>query len=127
GYRRDGALSIYFGADPCYHFDRDLRLRRAFVDGALYRTQGHTLARLQRSRTGQTVELIRHDLTDAERDAFCGNVVERLKRLDTALMTSAHCVQEVPAGAGLQERLIESLEQLHSRPISLAPAIRGRR
>lgn len=126
GYRRDGALSIYFGPDPCFHFDRQLRLRRAFVEGALYRTQGHTLARLQRSRTGQRVQLIRHDLTEAERDAFCSQLTRRLRELETALQCAARCVQEVPPGAGLRERLTASLLQLLQAPISLAPAVPGK-
>jgi hypothetical protein len=127
GYRRDGALSIYFGADPCCHFDSELQLRRAFVDGALYRTQGHTLARLQRSRSGQAVELVRRDLTELERSAFCANVADRLRELHAALQSGACCVQEVPPDAGLTERLAQSLEQLLENPIALAPAIRGKR
>jgi hypothetical protein len=127
GYRRDGALSVYFGADPCYHFDRALRLRRAFVDGALYRTQGHTLARLQRSRTGQAVELVRRDLTELDRSAFCAHVADRLRALHAALQSGACCVQEVPPDAGLTVRLSESLDQLLGHPIVLAPAIRGKR
>ena len=48
GYRSTGALSLYFGADPVYQFDERGRLRRAFVGGHLYRTQGTTLAELTR-------------------------------------------------------------------------------
>ena len=42
GYRRDGSLSLYLGEDLVYHFDRDGRLKRGFVDGLLYRTQQTT-------------------------------------------------------------------------------------
>ncbi|MGH7129995.1 MAG: hypothetical protein ACREJB_15520, partial [Planctomycetaceae bacterium] len=59
GVREDGTLSVYFGADPAYHFDASGRLRRAFAAGCLYRTQGHTLARLLRRRTASVVELLR--------------------------------------------------------------------
>jgi hypothetical protein len=126
GYRRDGALSIYFGADPCCHFDDQLRLRRAFAAGSLYRTQGHTLAHLQRSRNGQSVDLLRHDLTPAELDELCSQFTDRLRELHTSLKRDARCVQEVPPGAGLPERLVASLEQLLQAPIALAPAIRGK-
>ena len=34
GFRRDGALSIYFGADPVYHFNSAGELRRAYCDGS---------------------------------------------------------------------------------------------
>lgn len=127
GYRRDGALSIYFGADPCFHFDDQLRLRRAFVAGLLYRTQGHTLARLQRTRTGDSVELLRHDLDPAEREEWCTKLTERLRELQSWLQREARCVREVPPGAALASRLMGSLEQLLQAPIELAPAIRGKR
>jgi hypothetical protein len=127
GYRRDGALSIYFGADPCYHFDAALRLRRAFVNGFLYRTQGHTLARLQRTRTMSAVELFRHDLTDDERDAFCRECLERLQQFHAALQSGRRCVHEIPAGADLPRRVTRSLEQLLSTGVKLAPAIGGKR
>jgi hypothetical protein len=127
GYRRDGSLSIYFGADPCYHFDCQLRLRRAFVAGSLYRTQGHTLARLQRSRTEQSVELFRHDLSIPERDVWLRELAGRVQKLHTSLQRDARCAQEVPPGAGLPERLTASLEKLLRSPVALAPAIRGKR
>lgn len=127
GYRRDGSLSIYFGADPCYHFDSQLRLRRAFVGGALYRTQGHTLARMQRSRTGQSVELIRHDLSEVELEEWFRQLAGRLRELHASLQGAARCVQELPRDAGLGERLLVSLEQVLQAPIALAPAIRGKR
>jgi len=50
-FRADGSPSIYFGSDPVYHFDEAGRLRRAFVEEQLFRTQGDTLARLTRTRT----------------------------------------------------------------------------
>ena len=46
GFRKCGSLSLYFGPDPVYHFDDSARLRRAFGEGFLYRTQGTTLARI---------------------------------------------------------------------------------
>lgn len=127
GFRRDGTLSLYFGQDPCYHFDADLRLRRAFVDGLLYRTQGRTLTRLERHRTEETVELLRHDLSEAQWQTFCAQAVDRLRRLHTALLENAPCVQQVPPGEDLRARVIESLHRLLQQPLALAPAFPGRR
>ena len=50
GFKRSGGWSLYFGSDPVYQFDADGRLRRAFVDGQIWRTQGTTLAGLRRER-----------------------------------------------------------------------------
>ena len=62
GFRRDGSMSLYFGADPVYHFDETGRLKRAFLAGRLYRTQGTTLAELTRRREKTETHLIRRDL-----------------------------------------------------------------
>lgn len=127
GYRRDGSLSIYFGADPCYHFDAQLRLRRAFIDGDLYRTQGTTLARLSRIHSQQAVELSRRDLTFEQLQRMLTDIAGRLKCLHTSLQSDARCVEVIPPETDLQASLIDSLEQLTSGPLTLAPAIRGKR
>ena len=54
-----GHWSFYFGAEPMYRFDGEGRLRRAVRDGKLYRTQGTTLAELERVRTEQEAQLRR--------------------------------------------------------------------
>ncbi len=66
GFRTDGVLTVYFGADPMFQFDELGRLRRAYLDGYLYRAQGNTLARLTRSRSNSETTLQRSDLTAAE-------------------------------------------------------------
>ena len=77
GFRSStGWFSIYFGQDPVYTWDAAGRLRRAYVDGFLFRTQGTTLARLERVRGSSSVELARHDLEVAE----CANFVARMHR-----------------------------------------------
>ncbi len=127
GYRSSGSLSVYFGPDPCFHFDAAGRLRRAFVGGDLFRTQGDTVARLQRIRTGGTVELRRHDLPADELDAFLDMVRDRLASLVKGLQSDdAHCLQEIPADAHLAERLVGDLSRIVAGPLSLAPPIAGR-
>lgn len=127
GYRRDGSLSIYFGADPCFHLDPQRRLRRAFIDGDLYRTQGHTLARLVRTRNGQTVVLRRHDLSPAELATLLNVVRDRLQAFDRSLSGDCRCLQTVPPQTDLRPRLVESLGAVTSIPLVLAPAVRGKR
>ena len=46
GFNAFGWLFVYVGNDVMYRFDEQGRLRRAFVDGLLYRTEGSTLAML---------------------------------------------------------------------------------
>lgn len=127
GYRSDGSLSIYFGPDPCFHFNPQGRLRRAFARGELYRTQGETLARLNRVRSGESVELHRHDLLPHELDHFLKNVRDRLQQLLAALEAgAAECLQEIPDRSNLDKSLIDDLSRILTAPLQLAPRIPGK-
>lgn len=126
GFHTDGRLSIYFGADPVYHFDVAGRLRRAFAAGQLFRTQGTTLARLTRVRQAGHTELQRHDLHADELAAFLRTAHTRLESLATALGCSefhvARCVPD-PDGRTLDD-LRSMLQSILKSHLSLAPAIK---
>jgi hypothetical protein len=85
GFRPDGVLVVYFGSDPMVQFDRSGRLRRAFVDGQLYRAHGTTLARLTRSRTADETALVRHDLSADELRDFRARLRGWIEPLAAAL------------------------------------------
>lgn len=99
GFKSDGSLSVYLGQDPVYQFAPSGQLRRAFVSGFLYRTQGDTLARIHRERTDTESTLVRHDLTAAELEDFRSSMRERLNHLHERLRdSSARVVRQVPDG-----------------------------
>lgn len=81
GFRQDGGVSVYFGADPVYHLDAEGRLKRAFRGGLLYRTQGETLAELTRERTASETVLRRRDLTPGELESFLAEMLSRILSL----------------------------------------------
>jgi len=85
GQRQDGRLAIYFAQDPCFHFDGASRLLRAFVQGSLYRTQGTSLARLQRRRTPGQTQLVRSDLQGPQLEEFLQQAGNRIQRLGETL------------------------------------------
>jgi hypothetical protein len=89
GFHADGRLSVYFGSDPVYHFDPEGRLRRAFVDGHLFRTQGTTLACLTRVRTHAVTELRRRDLNPEELAAFFREMRGRIRHSRSEVRTGA--------------------------------------
>jgi hypothetical protein len=121
GFRRDGRLSIYFGDDPAFHFDEGGRLRRAFVDGDLYRSQGMTLARLRRRRDQTTTELQRHDLDPAESQRFAMNMTGCLRELLDALVSSRYeIIRQVPPDAEIVPRLCDALERAGGGELSPA-------
>lgn len=129
GFRGDGALSLYFGPDPVYHFDAAGRLRRAYVDGRLYRTQGETLARLARVRQPTATELVRHDLTRSELAEFLARMRDRLDHLCRAIAgNEAEVSQRVPAE---DEQMIADLRDRLASVVPsdspLAPRFKGKR
>lgn len=129
GYRGDGSLSLYFGQDPVYQFDPVGRLRRAFVDGLLYRTQGSTLARLTRDRSSADhVGLLRHDLDSEQLGSFRRSMTDRLagllEELDSGLLNQSAVV---PESADVACELISTLRVVLATEEWLAPRFAGKR
>ncbi|MBD3673519.1 MAG: hypothetical protein HUJ26_08325 [Planctomycetaceae bacterium] len=129
GFKRDGGLSIYLGPDPVYQFNPLGQLRRAYRNGLLYRTQGTTLAELNRDRSQQDrVTLQRRDLEERELGEFLEEMTARLHGLQQRL--SARSYQRfstVPEEADLIPEFLSALELVFSAAPRLAPAIKGRR
>jgi hypothetical protein len=128
GLRAGGLLSIYFGSQPVYHFDEASRLRRAYADGFLYRTQGTTLARFSRNRTETATELIRHDLDEAELARFRAQVSMRLETLAGSLRDGrVALLNSVPGGDDLRPELLDRIDHFLAAGAPLAPPIKGKR
>jgi hypothetical protein len=124
GFRQDGRLSVYNGEDWCYQFDPGGRLRRALIDGRLFRTQGNGLAALTRGRNPHETVLIRHDLDSAEIEQFVGLMLNRLRALNDALLSGRlQVTRQVPSDASVVERLVRGLEGVLSAAGALAPSI----
>jgi len=88
GFRRDGAVSFFFGVDPVYQFNAAGELRRAFVGSLLYKTDGGRRVEMRRERTAQAVELHSRELDDAESAAFLSRAEAELSGFHSALMAS---------------------------------------
>jgi predicted DCC family thiol-disulfide oxidoreductase YuxK len=128
GYRRNGFLSIYFGPDPVYHFDDECRLRSVFADGLLYRSQGTTLARLERERTADESILRRHDLTPQELENFLTSMTNRLSVFADALQNhDFQIVSQIPQQATLIDDLSTSLANILRGRVILSSSINRQR
>jgi hypothetical protein len=128
GFRREGSLAIYFGADPVYQFDPRHRLRRAYAAGQLYRTQGRTLARLTRERTPKETVLLRHDLEPDELEAFLRAARNQLTELRLAIEgNAAQVLAQIPSEGNLLPEVETFLAEILRQDIPLAPAIPGKR
>jgi hypothetical protein len=122
GFRRDGALSIFFGEDPVYQFNAAGELRRVYRDGKLLKATGGRLAALQRVRTQTEVQLVRHELSPEEEAAFMSQMNERLRHFSKLIDANLlDVVGQVPADADVLSRLKKCLAMHASRQIAAQP------
>ncbi len=120
GFRRNGALSIYFGVDPVVQFDPQGRLRRGYWQGDLLKAEAGRLVRLQKQRTQAESLLVRSNLDPAEEGDILRVVQDQLTALSSDLTANHYqLIGQVPAGGDVVARLRRALELL-PRPIEIA-------
>src|SRR5688572_16033893 len=119
GFRRDGSLSVYFGADPVYQFTSQGELRRAYVDGLLIKAEHGQLVSLDRQRIAHEVVLVRNDLSDHEQALCLASAQSRLGALSSAISRGTYkIVGEVPDGGHVLERVSDWLAQ-HANSVAI--------
>ncbi len=127
GFRSNSAMSIFIGQDPVYQFDPEGRLRRAFVDGLLYRSQHTTLAMLKRERTETQTLLLRTDLADDALLKFRETMRRSLELLAQKLESAAfRVVRSVPESVPHVHRIQTALVSVLRAESWLSPTIRRR-
>jgi hypothetical protein len=86
GVRTNQWLSIYLDPELVFHFNELGALRRAFVDGLIYRSSSQGLTRLRRERSdANTSELLRDELSPEELRVFLHDLEGRLRALQDHL------------------------------------------
>ena len=127
GFRSNTAMSIFIGQDPVYQFDPEGRLRRAFVDGLLFRSQHTTLAMLKRERTETQTLLLRTDLADDALLKFRETMRRSLELLEQKLGSAAiRVVRSVPESVCHIARIQTALDSVLRAESWLSPTIRRR-
>lgn len=126
GFRREGGASVYFGADPAFHFNAAGELRRAYCGGLLFKADGGRLAALCRQRCDEEVALVRRDLGDAEQRAFVERVARELAGLREAIEAGRFAVRgEVAAGGDVLASVRQWLAGLTAAPaVACRPNVR---
>ena len=89
GFRRNGALSIFFGQDPVYQFNAAGELRRAYNDGKLLKADRGRLSALQRVRTQNEVRLVRNELDESDENEFMAQMANQLQAFAALIDTNA--------------------------------------
>jgi hypothetical protein len=106
GFRPTGALSIFIGESKVYHFNAAGELRRAYLDGHLYKAVKGELVALTRVRTPEQVELRSRLLTADEQAAFAARMAKCLVALASDLAADNLVVQrQVPPNVEVAGRL----------------------
>ncbi len=125
GFRRDGSASVYFGAEPAFHFNSAGELRRAFDRGLLYKAERRRLVSLARRRVADEVQLVRHELAKEATRAFFAELVDRFTRLRAALERGdCRLVGQVPASSDVVARIRLWLDNLAlPPPVAASPRV----
>ncbi|MBI5757549.1 MAG: hypothetical protein HZA46_03400 [Planctomycetales bacterium] len=125
GIRDNGCWSVYFGGDPVFHFDAEGRLRRAFVEGHLFRSQGTGLSRLSRLRSERKSNLLRYDLSPQELADFWSASGPRLCRLADAVRDGTARVQkQIPRDWELTTDILAVLTLISDGTIRLSRSLK---
>lgn len=131
GFFRDGRCTVYLNQDPFYQFDSEGRLRRAYENGLLYRSQTDTLSSMVRERSSdadgnpQSVTLSRRDLDASELHEFLTRMHGYLRPLRDHIAASRYTVRRaVTADGDLPGQTLTMLNRVvdRDRDFIAAPA-----
>jgi len=121
GFRGGGSISFYFGGDPAYQFNTESQLRRAYIDGLLYKAEHGRLIALRRERNAQQTALIRCEADEVRARELLESLRTRLDDLRAALASGSFTVQgEIPSGSNIVSRVLDWLSELPTE-IGIAP------
>jgi hypothetical protein len=125
GFRREGALSLYFGADPAYHFNTAGELRRAYIDGLLYKAQDARLVSLERVRTDEEVQLLSRQLGGDQQQSILDSMTQRLTQLARQIEAGElRIVGQVPVDADVLGRVASWLKSHDQITVAARPNAR---
>lgn len=113
GFRRDGAISFFFGVDPVLQFNAQGELRRAYRHGKLLKAERGLLVELKRERSPGAVRLVRREVPLEETRAWLEGVVRRLQQLQEQLQNHVYAISgQVPEDRDVLGRVQSWLDQL---------------
>lgn len=89
GFRKSGALSLYFGPDVVFQFDQQSRLRSVFLDGERYTADAGQLQHVARLNRGAKLTIRRETLPRDETQRILRLLGQHLARLRVAIAEPA--------------------------------------
>lgn len=120
GFRRNGALSLFFDESPVYQFNPAGELRRAYSDGLLYKADRGRLVQMRRERTERQTTLVSRALADEEQAALLAEAEATISAYFEALEAGELSrIGQVPEDGDLRAELL-AWRDSHPRPIKIA-------
>jgi hypothetical protein len=126
GFRVNGAISFFFGADPVYQFNAAGELRRAFCDGVLIKAVRGRLVSLSRERHENETQLLSRELSNVEQQRFMANLRTRLHAIASELIANQlTIVGQLPEQADVIGRVRKWLAEFDGQSIANSPRAEG--
>ena len=125
GFRRDGSGSLYLSSEEAYHFNSRNELRRAYLNGLLYKAEKGRLVSLERVRQAGEVQLLRDELNEQQTAGFLAGLAAKISGLAQQLNSgNVRLIGHVPPEADVLGRTGAWLQALDP-PIAVAASPRA--
>jgi hypothetical protein len=120
GFRANGALSLFFAADPAIQFNSLCQLRRAYSAGKMYKANRGKLISMRKERSGGETALLSQEVPAEDLSLLMADLYERMRALRDALAESRFAIRsQIPEDSPVLERLVQSLAKLEG-PLHIA-------
>lgn len=120
GFRQNGALSLFFDESPVYQFNPGGQLRRAYVNGLLYKADRGRLVALRRERAERQTTLISRVLSREEQTTLLAEAEARIGAFfQTLAANQLSRIGQKPEEADLRGELLTWRGQ-HPMPTTIA-------
>ena len=120
GVRSPGAVSLYFGDDPVFHFNSQGELRRMFLADDLWKAERGKLIRLKRERSLEATTLHAREETEVNQREILQVIQTQLVAFRTALTSGVfQCTQAIPDSADSAEFWLQQLKTIRD-PLEIA-------
>ena len=132
GFRRDGSISFYFGADPVYQFNVEHAFRRGYFQGTLLKAENGRIVQLTQSRDGGQLVFLRHEFDASATNDYLERMKRDLIEFKRACQSSAVEIVGAVVEQGTENELIDCIvgwidEHVDSIAIAAVPNVTGKR
>lgn len=124
GFRPDGTLSLYWNADPVWHFNSRRELRRAYVSGKLLKAEKGQLVALNPVRDENTTVMVREVLSEEQHNEVRRHMLALFETLQKSLEQSQFSMDgQHPADSDVLKLLVDWLHPLPDFCIARKPNV----